>query len=444
MRGNTHARRWAALGAAVTLGLSTGSGAEPTAPPTATELAQQDRILELERKVEVLTEELAKIRVETAVPEDTTAPLESYGGMAPAASKIYGIARGLSLGGYAEGNFRAFPDGDGTDTSDLLRLVVYSGYKFTEKLMFNSEIEFEHATTEENPSGEEGSVSVEFAALDYLWKDPLNLRGGLLLVPMGFLNEVHEPPFFYGVLRPLVETRIIPTTWSDNGAGIFGRLGENLEYRAYALTALDAQGVRPDSLRDARSNGNQSRAEDWAGVARLDWTPLEGLLLGGSVYSGEIDQGRSGFPDTQLTLYELHAQYRWRGLALRGLFTQAFIGNAGDLTQTLRNGGAIEPTDTIADTWLGWYVEGAYDLMPWLAPDRGWSMAPFFRYEQVNTQFDVPSGFSANAADDVQVFTPGIQFKPYPNVVLKFDYQNLVPRQGDSTQAVELGFGLAF
>ena len=224
-------------------------------------LARQDRIDELERKVEVLTEELAKMRTEQAVPEERG--LESYMGLGPAASKIYGIAQGLSIGGYAEGFYRHYTGDDSTsnvDTSDALRMVLYAGYKFTDRLVFNSEIEFEHATTNANLDGQAGSVSVEFAALDWLFRPWANLRTGLVLVPMGFVNEVHEPPFFHGVLRPEVETRIIPTTWRENGVGVYGQIGEQIEYRSYVVTGLDSLGITPTNLRGARSSGNRSRA----------------------------------------------------------------------------------------------------------------------------------------------------------------------------------------
>ena len=113
-------------------------------------------------------------------------------------------------------------------------------------------------------NGEEGgSVSVEFAALDFLWRPEANARAGLLLVPMGFLNEVHEPPFFYGVQRPETETRILPTTWRENGVGLFGKLGETVEYRAYVMNGFNAQasptpasatGARTAAARSARTS----------------------------------------------------------------------------------------------------------------------------------------------------------------------------------------------
>src|SRR6185295_16305562 len=132
--------------------------------------------------------------------------------------------------------------------------------KFNDHFVLNSEIEFEHASTEETVSASGGSVSVEFANLDYLYDPALNARGGLMLVPVGFINLVHEPPFYFGNVRPPVETEIIPTTWSANGIGLFGELLPSLQYRTYGLTSFNAKGFTNVNSRDARQNGNQELA----------------------------------------------------------------------------------------------------------------------------------------------------------------------------------------
>jgi hypothetical protein len=277
--------------------ISAGSAAaEPTAADADQALSQEDRIAELERTVQVLTQELARSRVDVAVPVDSES-LESQWGYGPAASKVYDRDRGLSIGGYAEGFYTDYvsDQGHGTskqlDRSDMLRAVLYMGYRFNENLVFNSEIEFEHGTTEPTISNDEGgSVSVEFAALDYLWRPELNFRSGLVLLPVGFLNLVHEPPFFYGVRRPDVERVLIPSTWRENGAGIFGKLGETVDYTIYAVNGMNALGFDTSGIRNGRQSGSEALAEDLAFVGRLDWTPMPELLLGASVYAGDSGQ----------------------------------------------------------------------------------------------------------------------------------------------------------
>lgn len=444
-------RVWRHCALAVCLAWAGSAGAETDAELSDAQLAERDRIAELERKVEVLTEELSRVKTEVAVPEETP-PLESYQGLGPAASKVYGVAQGLSVGGYAEGYYRnnVSDKGSSRDQADLLRAVLYVGYKFTDSIIFNSEYEFEHATTSQPQDDKSaGSVSVEFLTLDFNWKPELNFRTGLLLIPVGFINEIHEPTTFYGVIRPEVEQQIIPTTWRENGAGIFGSFGEQLEYRIYVTSGLDALGMTASNIRGARQKGNRERAEDLSISVRADWFPFEGALLGASVYTGEVDQGTNGLPNSRFTLYEVHAQYRWQGLHTRALFTQSFLSRAGDLTLGLRanpDADIFGTDETIANEMLGGYVEVAYDVMRWLSTDSDWFLAPFFRFEYYNTQYQVPSGpeFSKDGADEVKLYTTGLQFKPHPNVVLKLDYRNFNRTKGTKADEVELGFGLAF
>jgi hypothetical protein len=253
-------------------------------------IAQEDRIAELERTVAILADELERTRRELAVPEDR--PLSSKFGLAPAASQIYDLSRGLSIGGYGEGYYRNVvgDKGDAKDRADLLRLVLYTGYKFTDSILFNAEIEFEHATTSSTKSSSGGSVSVEFAYLDFLLRDWANLRAGLVLVPMGFINEIHEPVYYFGVNRPEIERQIIPSTWRENGVGILGTLYEQVDYQAFVINGFNAEGFDSGGLRGGRQKGNRALAEHLAFVARLDWTPIQQLVVGGSVYHGNSGQ----------------------------------------------------------------------------------------------------------------------------------------------------------
>jgi hypothetical protein len=405
------------------------------------ELARDDRMTELERKVEVLTEELARTRAEQAVPEETT--LESFFGFGPAASKVYGVTRGLSLGGYGEGFYQNIVGDQGTarDSADLLRLVLYAGYKFTDRILFNSEIEFEHAST-----GSGGEVSVEFANLDFMIHEYANARAGLMLIPMGFLNEIHEPPFYYGVNRPEVERQIIPSTWRENGVGVFGRLlDETVDYKLYVVNSFEASGFDSTGLRGGRQNGARAVAEHLAFVGSVDWMPWEPLTLGGSVFYGNTGQNQPGIPDAPLHLWEVHAQLEAWGLHLRTLFTMAHLGEAGELTTALRGTGDIGATETIGEEMLGVYGEIAYDVLPLVFPDTEMSLEPFFRYEYYDTQYEVPSGFAGNDARAIEIHTVGFSFEPIPQVVIKADYRSRGAEGGDKLpDEFNLGMGFVF
>lgn len=410
---------------------------------TGDELRQRDdTIAELVRKVDVLTGEVATLRTQVAVPEEQE--LKSAYGLGPAASKIYGIERGLSLGGYGEANYINFIGGD--DRSDALRTVLYLGYKFSERIVFNSEIEFEHATTSNvNNSAGGGSVSVEFAALDFFLRPELNARAGILLVPMGFVNEVHEPPFFYGVQRPETESRILPSTWRENGVGIFGLLGESLEYRSYVLAGFNAQNFSDAGIRGGRQQGNRSLSEDLAWVTRVDWTPelLPGFLLGGSVYVGDsgqdVEVAGGDVPDTRIWIFEGHTQYQSGPFHARALFAFSSLSDTEELNAVLGR-----PLDAaIADEMLGGYAEVAYDVFPCLFGSEDKQLEPFARIEYVDTQYQVADGFEANRSRANWIYAGGLNFYPHPNVVLKLEYRNIVTRGGDD-RADELGLGMGF
>jgi len=419
-------------------------------------MARDDRIAELERKLDLVTDELARVRDQVAVPEEPE--LKSQYGLGPAASKIYGVERGLSIGGYGEffyTNFLNSHEGSSAtsdrqlDRADNLRLVMYMGYKFTDKIVFNSEIEFEHARAgSSTASAGSGTVSVEFAALDFFHNDYVNGRAGLLLLPMGFYNEVHEPPFFNGVQRAETERRIIPSTWREMGAGVFGKLHETVEYRAYLTTGFNVLGFSDAGVRGGRQYGNRALAENLAVVGRLDWTPLPGLMVGGSAYRGGSGQdqtlggvGGVDVPDSTLTLWELHAQYEYEQFFARALFAHSQLSNARDLNDILGR-----PIDKpIADRQLGGYVELAYDIWPTLTDGFEKSLSPFIRVEYVDTQNKVPDGYIANEKNTYWLFTPGITFKPHPNVALKLEYRNFqTVGDVDRPDEISLGMGFAF
>ena len=224
---------------------------------------------DLETRLEVLTEELRQLKESLSLPE-TDEQLEARHGLAPAASRVYGRS-GLSIGGYGELYYEApTGDEDAPRTGDFLRFVTYFGYKFSDRIVMNTEIEFEHGNTEENFEGEHGEVALEQGYLDFLVNEGVNVRAGEILVPMGFVNRIHEPPFFRGVARPEVERRLLPTTWRELGAGIHGEPTPGLRYEAYVVNGLDAMGFGSSGIRGGRQSANQVLWEDSGGVLSLD------------------------------------------------------------------------------------------------------------------------------------------------------------------------------
>ena len=408
--------------------------AQQAPAPSPEELANQKRIEELERKLAVLAEELQALRAgEQAEQAPTPAPdqpaPEGATGLAPAASKVYAKQRGVSIGGYGEMMYENY---DGTrddgapsgtrDQVDLLRAVLYFGYKFNDHIVFNSEIEYEHATTKDG----KGEVSAEFAYLDFLFKDYFNVRAGLVLVPVGLVNEIHEPPTYLGVKRPGADTVIMPTTWREPGVGVHGEFGL-FSYQAYLLDGLDSKGFAAASgIRNGRQSGAKASAEDLAVALRLDLTGIPGLLAGVSFYQGDSGQDRTvdGAPfDGTVTLYDVHADWKWRGLWMRGVWSSVDIDDAEEIS--IQNGQAI------GSELQGWYAEAGYDVLSLLDAGKQ-SLYPYARFERYNTQKEVAAGFQSQVtgANDRTATSYGLMYLPIPQVAIKAEYQDLKNEAG--------------
>lgn len=383
-------------------------------------LAQQtgdveQRLQRLERENQDLRLRLDALDVEVergAMRELFPAITGSRYGLGPAASKVYGAGQGISIGGYGEAIYTN-RQGQGADTVDFLRAITYFGYKFDERWVFNSEIEFEHASTDQ-----EGSVSVEFAYIDRLVREEFNLRAGLLLVPMGFINELHEPTTFPSAARPETERRILPSTWRENGLGVFGELGD-FSYKAYVVNGFDAEGFSAAGLRGGRQKGSIALAEDLALVGRLDYEGAPGFLIGGSLYRGDSGQDRD-LGDVGTTIYELHAEWSHRGLRLRALAAQAELDDVAQLNAAR----GLVGDDSVGERLRGAYVEAGYDVLQVLAPGSRSTLTPFVRVETLDTQHAVPAGFASKSSTDNDIVTFGVSYQPIDSIVVKLDYED--------------------
>ena len=296
-----------------------------------------------------------------------------------------------------------------TDQFDALRGIIYVGYKFNDRLLFNSEIEIEHAK----------EAFLEFAYVDYLLTDNVGIRGGLLLAPLGLVNELHEPPSYLGTERPLTENKIIPTTWRENGVGVFGG-NEAIEWRAYVMNSFNGSGISGSGIRGGRQKGGKALAEDFGVAGRLDYVGTPGLILGASAFRGGTAQGRE--LDGQdvggtVLIWDLHADYKIRGWDLRALVAGASVSDVEELNEL----NDLSGDAGIGESMLGWYVQAGYDILRGRQTEH--QLVPYFRYEQVNTQQSVASEFSANPANDVTVTSFGVAWKPDPQVVWKLGYQ---------------------
>ncbi len=384
--------------------------------------AQDDtkRLEELEKKIEVLSDE-----VQNAKSGYNLIPSVGEGkyGLAPAASKVYHVEKGVSLGGYGEMIYQnqSKKDQSGAasaneDTLDFVRQILYLGYRFSDKFLLNSEIEFEHGSTEEG-----GSVSVEFAYLDYLFKDLLSFRAGMVLIPMGLINEMHEPTTFLSSYRPRTEKTILPSTWRENGVGIFGS-NDVFSYKLYVVNSFDALGFTSDeAFYEGRQSGAEAKAHDFAATGRLDYYGVKGLLTGVSFFSGQTGQHQANVVGNSISAWahilDAHVDYRIAGLQLRTLLAYAHLQDAGEVNTTL----GLASADGIGSDMIGFYAEAGYDVLHKHSTEQ--KVMPFVRYEKLNTQYKVPNGYTSDPANDQEIYTLGVHYSPIMNIALKFDYE---------------------
>jgi hypothetical protein len=403
------------------------------------------RLAEIERQIEILAKEIEQLKVGEAAAPAATAGGSRLLGVGPAAAKVYG-KNGVSVGGYGETAYSNFAasrqDGEASQLQsqvDVLRGVLYFGYKFDDHWLVNTEWEVEHAVTASDKGGE---VEVEFAYLDYLFSEALRARAGLVLVPMGLINELHEPPTFLGTLRPDVEQRLIPSTWREIGGGVYGSAGR-FAYRLYAVNGLNSQGFSAEGIGEGSGEGSEALAENWAVTGRLDWTPAEGVLVGASFFTGDSGQGRSTPSGSSFsgrtTLFDVHADWKWRGLWLRGLYVHTSVSDAAAINQA----NAFAGDESVGSRQWGWYLQGGFDVFSLKASARA-SLTPFLRYERFDTQASVPEGYDRDPENDATVLTLGAVFKPIDPIAIKLDWQRRTNKARTGVDQWNVGLGYLF
>ena len=319
----------------------------------------------------------------------------------------------LPVSGYMDFHFNK-ESGD-SFRPDLHRFVLLFGHSFSDRIKFWSELEVEHALVEGGePTGE---VAVEQAYLDFLVKPYFNLRAGMLLTPIGIVNERHEPPAFNGVERPFVETLIIPTTWRELGFGATGDLGRGFRYRAYLTSSLDASRFDAETgIAEGRTAGFDSSFRNPAKAARLEFAGVRRLTLGTSIYSGHSGFNTPGI-NPGVTISEFDGRYRFGRFDFRGLFANTWVSQAGELNRRLQLLTGRNPN--IASEMRGYYLEPALHVLP----QRGRNdLILFGRYESYNTQQRMPYGYVPLPQFDRSSWIAGATYKPLADVAVKFDY----------------------
>ncbi|MEP7354831.1 MAG: hypothetical protein ABI824_16500 [Acidobacteriota bacterium] len=299
---------------------------------------------------------------------------------------------------------------------DFHRFVLLFGHSFSDRIKFWSELELEHSLLEPS-EGVGGEIALEQAYLDFLIKPYFNIRSGMVLAPIGIINERHEPPAFNGVERPFVETTIIPTTWRELGVGVTGDLGRGFRYRAYLTSSLDASRFDAESgIAEGRTKGLDSSFRNPAKVARLEYAGVRRLTLGASVYTGHAGYNLPGL-NPNVTIAEVDSRYSFRRFDVRGLLANTWLSRAGELNHRLQLETGQNPN--VASQMRGYYVEPAYHLLPRRARH---DVIVFGRYEKYNTQQQMPLGYLPLSQFNRSSWVTGVTYKPVADVAIKFDY----------------------
>ncbi len=321
------------------------------------------------------------------------------------------------LGGYGELHYNKL-DGEGgapnKSETDFHRFVLFLGHDFNSRTRFFSELEVEHALAGE---GKKGEVELEQAYVEFDLNDKHRAKAGVFLIPVGILNETHEPPTFYGVERNPVEGAIIPSTWWAGGAALSGQLGGGFSYDVAlheGLGTTAAKGYRP---RDGRQKTSEARATDLAATARVKWTGIPGVELAASIHhQSDITQGLDATAGSA-NLYELHGIVNKGPFGLKALYAQWDLDGRG-------------PAAIGADKQYGWYIEPSFKL------SEKWGV--FARYNLWDNLAGDTIGSKKKQID------AGVNFWPHPDVVLKADYQHQDNDDGRNQNGFNLGVGYQF
>jgi hypothetical protein len=363
------------------------------------------------------------------------------------------------LGGYIDMQFRSqskasIPAGTGrpgvTNNFDQQRFVPFIYADITDHVKVATEIEIEHGVRES--SNNEIEVSLEFAFIDYLVKEPFNLRAGILLIPLGKFNLLHDSPLNDLTDRPLVSQLVIPSTMSETGAGFYGtvypgRTGK-VDYELYGTTGPCGYAANGTPLVSEINGTNQGRQRTCTGsdgadinngkavVGRLAYSPMLGVEVAGSSYYGNANNNGSNYAPLNITAldwtlqrgpFQVIGEAAWayaRGnsRAVQGNTIGVVPGSL--LTGIGGNSGMGIPPQRLN----GFYIQGNYHFMPeflaTFSPKRfgpGSTFTAVIRYDQVNTNLDNSNG--TGGWGNLEQISFGLNYRPIQDTAIKLSYQ---------------------
>jgi len=402
---------------AMLLAFTTGQAAEAPTPEQMWEIIQQQQqqIEALQQKLEQTDEKVAETDQKVEIAGDM---IEQAGGLPAEAS----WAAQSKIGGYGELHYNNLDSGN---ELDFHRFVLFFGHQFNDNIRFFSELELEHSIAADGANGE---VELEQAFIEFDLGDSHVAKAGLFLMPVGLINETHEPPTFYGVERNAVEKNIIPATWWEAGGAIRGELAPGFSYDFAVTSGLNVPltGGNAFKIRNGRQKVSEAVAESLAYTGRLKWTGMPGVELAMSTqYQEDLTQG---VMNVGATLFEAHADIQRGPFGLRALYARWDLDNAAAIAAT-------DPAAEGRDEQTGWYIEPS---VRGRLGDIPGEFGAFVRYDV----WDNNAG-AANLTEKRQS-NLGFNYWPHPDVVLKFDIQKQDNEDGNDVDGFNLGVGYQF
>ena len=408
---------------------------------------------------------------------------------APERKAILGLVdspiAGLSIGAYGEFFFGTKQNpaagGQWQNGFDARRFVLLPTYQITDNIIFNAEIEFEHAGTAfDNDDKLHGAIDIEQLWVDFKIVDQFNWRApGIDLVPIGYINQHHEPTQFYSVLRPELYNGLIPSTWKVPGTSVYGTITDGLKYQVMVSASNEDFGDSFENRTEAKTapatpyaagidglnalgtsrpvRGDfQQLSNTMAVSGRLDYAPafLPGFAGSVSAYYSPNTTPRGAHDDlgnplghSSLTMFDTEFRYRVpnSGLEFRGEYVQAIFGNPANL----RANNDSDPTNNVGKTMWGASGEIAYHVPLGTFINSQWEAVPFYRYTVQNLQTGGFAGIDLNeptGAGQQRFHSAGVALFPSPKVVLKATYQKVINKDpaGAHSDSILGGVGFFF
>lgn len=342
-----------------------------------------------------------------------------------------------TVGGYADVMYnnlsRQNLDNPSRNSFGQQRMVPFIYADITDHVKFATEIEIERGGQNAPQSGD-GSMQIEFAQIDYLVKEMINLRAGILLMPVGKFNLLHDSPLNDLVDRPMVSRIIIPSTWFEAGAGIYGTLYPSalskLDYEIYAVNGMSqtAGGITDLGVRNARGSVSRDRDDNKAVVGRVAFSPMLGIEVAGSGYHGQYKPAAGAVAAGYIDIFAVDWTLQ------RGPFEVIGESAWSRISNNNATGVTGPPVSTLGPAGMhGYYIQGNYHFMPEflkrLAPSHFTDASTFtavVRWERVDTDTDNRTIGAPNTAGnrrELERLTLGLNFRPIEDTVFKFDWQ---------------------